>query len=62
MAGSGRGVNFKLSGQTKVVATGILDPHERGEYLRLMIEAQKTAENFQNSRAKTRDSIPKTGE
>ena len=43
MAVSGRGVNFKLSGQTKVVSTCILDPNELGEYLRLMIEAQKAA-------------------
>lgn len=50
-----RGVSFKLSKTTKMVAAGIVDTRERREYIALMIAAQKASDNFRVARVRTRD-------
>lgn len=49
-----RGQNFKLKQLTKRASHTILDAHERGEFLRIMISAQNAYDHFQISRAKDR--------
>lgn len=49
-----KGSSFKMKQTTKRIACMILDAHERGEYLRLMMAAQKSAENHANSRSRDR--------
>jgi hypothetical protein len=49
-----KGSSFKMKQTTKRIACMILDAHERGEYLRLMISAQKAAEHHATSRVKER--------
>ena len=49
-----KGSGFKLKQQTKRFACMILDAHERGEYVRLMISAQKAADHFATSRSRER--------
>ena len=49
-----KGSSFKMKQTTKRIACMILDAHERGEFYRLMIAAQKAAEHHATSRAKDR--------
>lgn len=41
---------FKIDRQTKITASRISDPHLRGEYVRMMIQAQLAYEKKKNSR------------
>ena len=44
--------SFKMQQSNKRVAATIDTPAKRGEYLKMMIEAQKIHERFQNSRGR----------
>ena len=39
-------VHYKMSKQTKIIAAGIADAHERGRWLRQMKEAEMAAEAY----------------
>jgi hypothetical protein len=45
--------NFRMKQTTKRWAAGILDAHERGEYLRMMIHAQLIAARTPTRRDRT---------
>ena len=49
-----KGSSFKMKQTIKRMACSFLDAHERGEFLRIMMAAQKTAESQANSRSRDR--------
>jgi len=51
------GSGFKIRKATKRIACMIQNVHERGEFIRMMISAQKAADNFAISRARTREAV-----
>ena len=49
------GKTFNLSKQSKRFMATIVDPHQRGEYKRAMIQAQLASEQLPPKREKTND-------
>jgi len=49
-----------LSQEVKRVAGHILDPHDRGHYVRTMFQAELDEQNYKNSRKRGRDDDRKT--
>jgi hypothetical protein len=51
--------SFKLHQSTKRVACTFTDPTQRREYIHMMIEAQRAAERFANSRFRDKSAADK---
>lgn len=52
-----KGSSFKIKQTVKRVACTFTDAHERGEYIRIMMDAQKSAEKFANSRRRDKPEV-----